>query len=115
MCSMKFLSPKIVLYLYKSTIWLCKEYCCHAWAYVPSYYLKMLDKLQKWICRTVSPSLAASLEPFGHCQNVANLNVFSGYYFGRCLSEVTPLVPLPNSCESSVCCFDSLHVFCHPS
>ena len=28
-CSMKFLSPEVALYLYKSTIRLCMEYCCH--------------------------------------------------------------------------------------
>ena len=27
--SMTFLFPEVVLYLYKSTIWLCMEYCCH--------------------------------------------------------------------------------------
>ena len=27
--SMKFLSPEVALYLYKSTIWPCMEYCCH--------------------------------------------------------------------------------------
>ena len=26
---MKFLSPEVALYLYKSTIWLCMEYCCN--------------------------------------------------------------------------------------
>ena len=30
--SMKFLSPEVALYLYKSTILLCMEYCCHFWA-----------------------------------------------------------------------------------
>ena len=29
---MKFLSPEVALYLYKSTILLCMEYCCHFWA-----------------------------------------------------------------------------------
>ena len=38
---------------------------------VPSCYLEMLDTPQKRICRPVGPSLAASLEPFGHHQNVA--------------------------------------------
>ena len=28
-CSMKFLSPKVALYLYKSTIRPCMRYCCH--------------------------------------------------------------------------------------
>ena len=31
-CSMKFLSPEAALYLYKSTIHPCMEYCCHVWA-----------------------------------------------------------------------------------
>ena len=65
--SMKFLSPEVALYLYKSTIRPCMEYYCHVWAGAPSCYLELLDKLQKRICRTVVPSLAASLEPFSHC------------------------------------------------
>ena len=43
--SMKFLSPEVALYLYKSTICPCMEYCCHAWAVAPSCYLELLDKL----------------------------------------------------------------------
>ena len=65
--SMKFLSPEIALYLYKSTIRPCMEYCHHFWACAPSCYLELLDKLQKQICRTVGPSFAASLEPLAHC------------------------------------------------
>ena len=61
--SMKFLSPEVALYLYKSTIRPCMEYCCHIWTGAPSCYLELLGKLQKQICRTVGPSLAASLEP----------------------------------------------------
>ena len=68
-CSMKFLSHEVALYLYKSTICPCMDYCCHVWAGAPSCYLKLLDKLQKQICRTVGPSLAASLEPLAHHEN----------------------------------------------
>ena len=50
--SMKFFSPEVVLYLYKSTIRPCMEYCCNVWAGTPSCCLEMLDKLQKQICRT---------------------------------------------------------------
>ena len=82
--SMKFLSPEVALYLCKSTIRPCMEYCCHVWAGAPSCYLELLDKLQKRICRTVGPSLAASLEPLAHCRNVASLSFFYRYYFGRC-------------------------------
>ena len=32
----------------------------------------------------VGPSLAASLEPLAHRQNVASLSLFYRYYFGRC-------------------------------
>ena len=70
--SIKFLSPKIALYLYKSTIRPCVEYCCHVWASSPSSYLELLDKLQKRMCRTVGPSLAASLETLAHPRNVAS-------------------------------------------
>ena len=43
--STKFLSPEVALYLYKSTIHSCMEYCCHVWAGAPSCYLELLDKL----------------------------------------------------------------------
>ena len=95
--SMKFLSPEVALHLYKSTIYLCMEYCCHVWAGAPSCYLELLGKLQKRICRTVGPSLAASLEPLAHRRNVASLSLFYRYYFGRCSSELAQLVPLPYS------------------
>ena len=60
--SIKFLSPEVILYLHKSTIHPCMEYCCHVCDGAPSCYLELLDKLQKQICRTVGASLAASLE-----------------------------------------------------
>ena len=75
--SVKFLSPKVALYLYKPTIRPCMEYCFHVWAGPPNCYLELLDKLQKRICRTVGPSLAASLEPLAHRRNVASLSLFS--------------------------------------
>ena len=56
--STKFLSPEVALYLCKSTMQPCMEYCCHAWAGTPCCYLELLDKLQKQICRAVRPSLA---------------------------------------------------------
>ena len=50
--SVKFLSPEVALYLFKSTIKPCMEYFCHVWAGAPSCYLELLDKLQKWMCQT---------------------------------------------------------------
>ena len=95
-CSMKFFSLEVVLYLYKSTICLCMEHCYHVWVGA-NCCLELLDKLQKWICRTAGPSLAASLKPLAHCQNVASKSLFYRYYFGRCSSELAQLVPLPYS------------------
>ena len=71
------------------------EYYCHVWAGAPSCYLELLDKLQKWICRTGGPSVAACLEPLAHRPNVASLSLFYWYYFGRCSSELAQMVPLP--------------------
>ena len=107
--SIKFLPPEVALYLYKSTIRPCLECCCHVWAGAPNCYLELLDKLKKWICRIVGPSLAASLEPLGHCRNVASLSLFYRYYFGRCSSELAQLVPLPFSQGRSTRYSDRLH------
>ena len=108
-CYMKFLSPEVALYLYKSTIHPCMEYCCHDWDGAPSSYLELLDKLQKRICRTVGPSLAASLEPLAHRQNVARLSLLYSYYYGRCSSELAQLVPLPFSKGRSTRYSDKWH------
>ena len=102
--SMKFLSPEVALYLYKSTICPCMEYCCHVWARAPSCYLDLLDKLQKRIFRIVGPSLA-------HGRNVASLSLFYRYYFGRCSSELAQLVPLPFSRGGSTRDSHRLHDF----
>ena len=94
---MKFLSPEVALYLYKSTIRRCMEYCCHIWVGAPSCYLELLDKLQKRKYRIVGPSLAASIEPLAYRRNVASLSLLYRYYFGRCSSELAQLIPLPFS------------------
>ena len=43
--SMKFPSPEVALYLYKSMICPCMEYYCLVWTGAPSCYLELLDKL----------------------------------------------------------------------
>ena len=43
--TMKFLSPEVALYLYKSTTCPCMEYCCHVWTGATNCYLELLDKL----------------------------------------------------------------------
>ena len=87
------------------------EYCYHVWAGAPSCCLELLDKLRKRICRTVGPSLSASLEPLAHHRNVVSLSLFYRYYFGRCSSELAQLVPLPFSRGRSARYSDRLHHF----
>ena len=89
--SMKFVSPEVALYLYKSTTCPCMEYCCHIWAGALSCYLELFTKLNMLDCLSFTCS---SLEPLAHCQNVASLSLFYRYYFGRCFSELAQLVPL---------------------
>ena len=91
---MKLFSPEVALYLYKSNICPCMEYCCHIWAGNPSCYLELLDKPQKQTCRAV-----------------ASLSLFYRYYFGRSSSELAQLVPLPFSRGGSTCYSDRLHDF----
>ena len=110
-CSMKFFSPEVALYLYKSTIHPCMEYCCHIWVGVPNCYVELLSKLQKQICRTVGPSLATSLEPLTHRQNVTSLSLSYSYNFGKFSSELAQLIALPFSRGRSTHYSDGLYDF----
>ena len=88
--SMKFLSPEVALYLYKSTIRPCMEYCFYVRACTPSCYLELLDKLQKRICRTAGPLPAASLELL-HCiksvqVRTRNYSIFGHFSHSVCSS-----------------------------
>ena len=91
---MKYLSPEVAPDLYKSTIWPCIEYS-NVWAGAPSCYLEFLEKLQKRICRTLGPSLTATVEPLTHRRNVACLTLLYSHNFHRPSSELVQLVLLP--------------------
>ena len=91
---MKYLSPEVAPDLYKSTIWPCIEYS-NVWAGAPSCYLEFLEKLQKRICRTLGPSLTATVEPLTHRRNVACLTLLYSHNFHRPSSELAQLVLLP--------------------
>ena len=98
-CAMKFLftEVEVALYLNKSIIRPCMEYCFHVWAGTPSCYLELIDKLQNWIHKAVCLSLAASLEPLAHHQNLASLSIFYRYDLSECTCELGQLVVLPFS------------------
>ena len=55
--------------------------------------------------------ICCSLDPLAHRRNVANLSLFYMYYFGRCSSELTELVPLPYSWGKSTLYSNRLHGF----
>ena len=108
---MKFLSPEVALYLYKSPKTPCMEYCCHGWVGVPSSDLKLLDNQQKLVWKTVGSSIPVSLKPLAHCWNLAGLILFYRYYFGRCSSELDHLVPLSYFRRRSTRYSDTVHDF----
>ena len=90
--SINFLSSEVALYVYIFAIQPFMEYCWYT-----GLYLEMLSNLQKWICRAVGPSLATSLQPMVHHQNLVSLRLAYRYYFGWCSSEIAQLVPFPYS------------------
>ena len=63
------------------------------------------------ICNIVGPELSASLPSLVHCRDVASLSLFYRYYFGRCSSELSGLVPLPHVREHSTRYSNRLHDF----
>ena len=85
------------------------EYSCDVSVGAPNCYLDMLDKLQKWVSRTVGPS--AYLESLAHGQNVANLCLYYRYNFGKCQCKMAELVPPPYSCARSTRYSNTLHGF----
>ena len=109
--SMKFLSPEVALYFYKSALCPWIQNCCHVWAGASSCHLEILSKLQMQICRTVDPSIAASVEPLAHHWNGASSSLFWRYSFGRCYSELAQLVPLAFFWGKSTCYSDRLYNF----
>ena len=70
----------------------------HTWNTVAMSGLLLLAATlnYKWATKT-DLSVTASRETLAHRGNVASLNLFYRYYFGRCSSELAQLVPLPYS------------------
>ena len=87
------------------------EYCCRVWAGAASCYLELLNKLQKWICRTVGLPFAASLKLLAHRRKVTSLSLFYYYYFNRSSSELAQLVPRLYSRRRSIRYSDRMYDF----
>ena len=112
----KFLSADVTFYLYKVTLYLYKadlhriRHC--VWAGRSSCCLDIWDKLQKWICRTIGPSLVATLDwNLTSLLKCSQLILFYRCYFGMCSSKLAELVPLPYSRGRSCCYSNRMHDF----
>ena len=77
-CSMKFLSPEVALYLYKSMIQSCMEYFCNVWAGAPA----------NWNC-WISCKNGTSFEPLTNYQNVPSWSLSN--YLGAVGVNLTSL------------------------
>ena len=91
--SRKFLTPKAILYLYKSQIRPKMEYCCHIWASSSQHALSALDRVQNRMRGLLGDGLFSSLQPLSHRRNVASLALFYRYINGKCSDELHSLVP----------------------
>ena len=76
-CSMKFLSPDLALYLYKSTMRPCMKYCFHVWSvllvttcncwisyknkYAQLLFLRLLPLLNPWLIVQMWPDEVFSM------------------------------------------------------
>ena len=75
----KNLTPDAILYIYKSTIRPCLEYCCHTWAGSPKCHISLLDKIQRRVFKLIGPELGSQLEPLSHRRNFACLSLLYRY------------------------------------
>ena len=96
---MKLIFLEVAFYLYKSIIRLCIECCCRVLASAPSCFFDILDNLQT----QVFTSVAVSFENFGHCQNLASLNLSYRYYSGKCSFGLADLILVLYFCRESTC------------
>ena len=88
-----YLTPESILYLYKSTIRPCMEYCCHIWAGASCTALRSLDKIQNRLLNLVGPELFSTLDSLSHRRDVASLALFYRYYHGKCSDDLASLIP----------------------
>ena len=99
--SMKFLSPQVVLYVYKSTIHPCMEYCCHVWTGASSCYLEFFEQATKTNMQDCWPFTCCFSWALGSSSKCGQ----------RASSVLAQPVPLPFSWGRHTCYSDRLHYF----
>ena len=93
-CSMSFLSPEVVLYLYESTIQPWMKYCCHLWAGTPSCYFESSISYKNGhagllvfhLLLLLNPPLSSKCSHI-HVQNI--LRLFDGWSNFLCITSET--------------------------
>ena len=66
----------------------------HIWGGTPRFQgLDLLDRVQKRVVNLVGSELSAGLHALSHRRDVASLCLFYKYYYGKCSSELSDLVP----------------------
>ena len=87
--------------------------CQHGWNLDPQCTWQVFKNLSGILCffKTRSAEVNIFIESLAHHRNVAGLNLFYRYYFGRCSSELAHLIPLPFSRGRSTSYSDRLHNF----
>ena len=70
----RFLTPEAILFLYKSTIRPCMEYCSH----ISSHGLNLLDQVPKRVVSLLGSTfgLSSDLQALLHRRDVASLSLF---------------------------------------
>ena len=71
------------------------EYCSHIWGGSPRFHeLGLLGRVQKRVIPLVGSGHSSDLQALSHRRDVASLNLFYKYYYGKCSSELVDLIPL---------------------
>ena len=63
----RFLTPESILYMYKSTIRRCMEYCSHIWGGATrSHGIDLLDRVNKRVVSLVGSRFSTGLQALSH-------------------------------------------------
>ena len=81
--SQRYLTPETILYLDKSTICPCMEYCSHICSGAPQSLISLI----------VFQRRPAYIVVLSHRRVVESLGLFYNYYQGKCSQELSSLVP----------------------
>ena len=72
------------------------EYSSHLWAGASKCALDFVDRLQSRVLKLIGDDrVVSSITSLGHRRNVSCIVLFYKYYFGKCSSGLSELIPPP--------------------